>query len=88
MKPYRVTDVWVDEAAVYAKTADGQTASYPFSAWPKLLNATDEQRKDFFLSYSGIHWPQIDEDLSFAGMFASCGIAIETEEDVVFCCAE
>ncbi|MCQ2259966.1 MAG: DUF2442 domain-containing protein [Bacteroidales bacterium] len=42
------------------------------------------QRQVFFLSYSGIHWPQIDEDLSFAGIFASCGYTIETEEDVVF----
>lgn len=25
------------------------------------------------MSYSGIRWPQIDEDLSFAGMFAYCG---------------
>ena len=34
-----------------------------------LANATDAQRRDFYLSYGGIHWPQIDEDLSFEGMF-------------------
>lgn len=51
----RITDVWVDESAVFAKTADGRIASYPFSLWPKLMRATREQQKDFFLSYSGIH---------------------------------
>lgn len=51
----RVIDVWVDEAAVFAKTEDGRIASYPFSLWPKLMRATREQQKDFFLSYSGIH---------------------------------
>lgn len=38
--------------------------NYVFSEWPKLANATKEQREEFNLSYSGIHWPQIDEDLN------------------------
>lgn len=80
----RITDVWVDESAVFAKTADGRIANYPFSLWPKLMRATREQQKDFFLSYSGIHWPQIDEDLSFAGMFAYCGVEDAKEEEFVY----
>lgn len=61
--------VWTDDTHVYAKTTDGRQASYAFSEWPRLANATPEQRSDFHLSYGGIHWPQIDEDLSFEGMF-------------------
>lgn len=80
----RITDVWVDESAVFAKTADGRIASYPFSLWPKLMRATREQQKDFFLSYAGIHWSQIDEDLSFAGMFAYCGVEDAREEEFVY----
>lgn len=80
----RVIDVWVDEAAVFAKTEDGRIASYPFSLWPKLMRATKEQQKDFFLSYSGIHWPQIDEDLSYAGMFAYSGVVDAKEEEFVY----
>lgn len=68
MKKY-IDRVWVDDSAVYASTEDGLVACYEFSMWPLLANATAEQRADFQLSYSGIHWPQVDEDLSFGGMF-------------------
>ena len=47
----------------------GSKASYAFADWPRLANATKAQREDFYLSPCGIHWPQIDEDLSFSGMF-------------------
>ena len=68
-KEMKIAKVWVDSPHVYAETTDGSRASYAFSVWPRLANATDEQRRDFHLSYAGIHWPQIDEDLSFEGMF-------------------
>lgn len=69
MEQLRIAKVWVDATHVYAETTDGIRASYAFSQWPRLSKATDEQRHDFHLSYGGIHWPQIDEDLSFEGMF-------------------
>ena len=62
--------VWVDDTRVYAKTKDGLTASYRFADWDRLRNASQSHREDFYLTYSGIHWPQIDEDLSFEGMFS------------------
>lgn len=65
----QIAKVWVDDTHVYAETTDGLRASYAFSDWTRLAHATDEQRRDFHLSFSGIHWPQIDEDLSFEGMF-------------------
>lgn len=75
-----IAKVWVDDAYVYAETKDGRRASYAFSEWPRLANATDSQRRDFYLSYGGIHWPQIDEDLSFEGMFEDNGILFAAEE--------
>ena len=74
--------VWVDDTNVYAETKDGLVASYPFAAWKRLREATQEQREDFYLSYVGIHWPQIDEDLSFEGMFsdAVCYIREDNNE--------
>ena len=83
----QIAHVWVDDHAVYAETTDGLRASYEFAQWPRLLNATDAQRRDFTLSYLGIHWPQIDEDLSFEGMFHDagfCGIT-DTEDSVYYC---
>lgn len=64
-----IARVWTDATHVYAETKNGKRASYAFSEWPRLANATDEQRQDFHLSFFGIHWPQIDEDLCFEGMF-------------------
>jgi len=70
MKHLKINRVWIDASRVYAETEDGLRASYAFVDWPRLANATDEQRRDFHLSFFGIHWPQIDEDLSFEGMFS------------------
>ena len=79
-----IEKVWVDDERVYACTRDGLIASYAFSQWERLRNATPSQRSDFYLSYTGIHWPQIDEDLSFEGMFAQAGLCGRTEaEDAV-----
>ena len=82
----RVKRVWVDENNIYVETADGLVASYAFSQWPRLANATQKQREDFQLTYIGIHWPQIDEDLSFEGMFADAGYCEHTvkEDSVVY----
>ena len=68
MSKHRITKVWVDDTHVYAMTETGLTANYAFFQWPKLAKATREQREDYQLSYSGIHWPQIDEDLNFESM--------------------
>ena len=79
-----IARVWVDDHAVYAETTDGLRASYEFTQWPRLRNATAAQRQAFELSYGGIHWPDIDEDLSFEGMFHDAGLcAITPSEDAV-----
>ncbi|GLU55752.1 DUF2442 domain-containing protein [Dyadobacter frigoris] len=44
--------------------------SHSLSWFPKLLNASDEERENFELSLFGIHWEKIDEDLSFEGFFS------------------
>lgn len=85
MERQQIDKVWVDDTCVYAQTKNGVTASYPFSMWKRLADGTDSQRRDFYLSYSGIHWPQLDEDLSFEGMFEHSGLCSRTEtEDSVY----
>ena len=64
----------MDDKCVYARTSNGLVANYPFSMWKRFEGSTSSQRQDFYLSYSGIHWPQLDEDLSFEGMFAQAGL--------------
>lgn len=79
-----IARVWVDDHAVYAETTDSLRASYEFAQWPRLRNATATQRQAFELSYGGIHWPDINEDLSFEGMFHDAGLCdITSTEDAV-----
>jgi hypothetical protein len=80
-----IARVWVDGQAVYAETSDGLQASYDFALWPRLLHADDEQRRQFELSYSGIHWPALDEDLSFESMFHQAGLCEITPEENSVC---
>ena len=80
-----IDKVWVDETRVYARTKDGLVASYRFADWKRLRAATPQQRADFYLTYSGIHWAQIDEDLSFEGMFASAGLCERTMTEDSVC---
>lgn len=81
----RISRVWIDDHSVYASTTDGMVASYDFSRWPRLRDADAEQRSQFELSYSGIHWPAIDEDLSFEGMFHAAGLCDTSEREDNVC---
>jgi len=66
----RVADVEVTEDAVSVRLMDGRTISVPLAWYPRLLNATLEQRSNWQISGGGygIHWPDVDEDLSTEGM--------------------
>ena len=85
MEQMKIAKVWVDTTHVYAETENGIRASYAFSDWPRLSNATDEERQDILLSYSGIHWPKIDEDLSFEGMFVDNHICERSPKEELVC---
>ena len=52
--------------------ADGRTVSVPLAWYPRLENATPAQRRNWQLSGAGygIHWPDVDEDLSVHGLLA------------------
>ena len=57
-----------DELAVLL--ADGRRVSVPLAWFPRLLHATPEQRANYEIlgDGQGIHWPDLDEDLSVAGL--------------------
>ena len=64
------TQVSVDSAFVRITLKDGREISFPWRANIKLGNATAEQRADVELicAGTGLHWPQLDEDLSVIGI--------------------
>ena len=49
---------------------DGRTVSVPLRWFPRLTGATPEQLRNFEIlaDGEGIHWPELDEDLSVAGL--------------------
>lgn len=59
--------IWFEDNQIFIKTESGEKKSHPLKWFPKLLNATDEERQNFNISPFGIHWENIDEDLSFEG---------------------
>lgn len=86
MKRKRIIKVWVDNEGVYALTEDNLTAGYKFSQWHRLANASQKERENYYLTYGGVHWPSLDEDLSFEGMFEKAGYCkrTPTEDSVYF----
>ena len=66
----RVSDVNFTEDSLCVSLCDGRKISVPLSWYPKLLNATPAQRNHWKLAGAGygIHWPDIDEDLSTGGL--------------------
>ena len=64
------TKVWFDEYNLWIKLADGRQLSVPLAYFPRLLNANPNQRERYVLSGNGtgIHWDEIDEDISVAGL--------------------
>jgi hypothetical protein len=68
----RVADVRFDEDTMSVDLADGRTITVPLAWYPRLLDATPAQRAKWRPCGGGfgIHWPDIDEDLSTQGLLA------------------
>ena len=66
----RVANVETTEDELHVRLMDGRTLSVPLVWYPRLLNATEEQRKNWQISGGGygIHWEDVDEDLSTEGL--------------------
>lgn len=66
----RVRDVRIDDETLTVALMDGRTISVPLAWFPRLLDATPAQRANWELAGAdyGIHWPDLDEDLSTEGL--------------------
>lgn len=66
----RVRDVRVTDEAISVDLFDGRTITVPLAWYPQLLHATPAQRANWHVAGAGygIHWPDIDEDLSTQGL--------------------
>jgi len=66
----RARHVRITRDELIVELQDGRTVSVPLAWFPKLLHATNGQRRKWELigDGEGIRWPAIDEDLSVAGL--------------------
>ena len=68
----RATAVRLTEDALVVDLADGRTISVPISWYPRLLHGTPDERANhrFIGDGEGIHWPELDEDVSVDNILA------------------
>ena len=66
----RIVKIEVTDDAITAELADGRTVSVPLAWSWRLSEATPKQRRNFEMigSGEGVHWPDVDEDISARGM--------------------
>ncbi len=62
--------VRIDDDTLWVSLSDGRTVAAPLAWFPRLLDATLEQRAQVELSSGGLHWEVLDEDISVAGLLA------------------
>ena len=66
----RVLGVEFNDDALSVSLRDGRIISVPLVWYPRLLNATPAQRRNWKVAGAGygLHWPDIDEDLTTEGL--------------------
>lgn len=77
-----INRVWLSDEAVFIELKDGKRAFERFADYHRLESATPEQRERYTVSYFGIHWPELDEDLSFDGFFRKSDNGIISPQEI------
>ncbi|KAF2990197.1 DUF2442 domain-containing protein [Methylocystis sp. MJC1] len=62
-----------DDDSMWVELSDGRVLGVPLAWFPRLLHATPRQRLAFEISRGGLHWDELDEDISIAGLLAGKG---------------
>src|ERR1051325_6113167 len=68
----KAQNVSVTDDTLAVDLSDGRTISAPLAWFPRLLHGTQQERDNwrFVAGGEGIHWPDLDEDVSIAGLLA------------------
>lgn len=71
-KPSSLTarEIWFDASMIHVRLSDGRELGVPLEWFPKLRQASERQRVSWRLIGDGvgIHWEELDEDISVAGL--------------------
>lgn len=60
----KISKLWFDDEKIFILTEDGHTLWQSLLWYPRLKNATEEQRSNYEIDECGIRWEAIDEDMS------------------------
>ncbi|HMP01849.1 MAG TPA: DUF2442 domain-containing protein [Gemmatales bacterium] len=68
----RAVDVIVSADTLAVELADGRTIAAPLAWYPRLAHGTEQERRTWRLigGGRGVHWPELDEDVSVANLLA------------------
>ena len=66
-----ITKIWFEGEWIYGLGDDGKTYRQSLLWYSRLLKATDEQRARYEISTIGIHWKDLDEDITFESFLYS-----------------
>lgn len=71
-----------DATMMWVSLADGRKLGVPLAYFPRLLSASPEQRLRYELSGggTGVHWDEIDEDISVPGLLMGVGDRTRTRQ--------
>jgi len=59
----KIKKIWFDDEKLYAETANHKVLSASLNRFPRLQNATDAQRNEWYQLCDGLRWETIDEDI-------------------------
>ncbi len=69
----RALSVDFDDDQMWVRLEDGRTVGVPLAWFPRLLHGSAEARRQVEISPNGLHWEDLDEDISIAGILAGRG---------------
>ena len=65
----KVEKLWFENGRIYVTNDKGETLYQSLKFYPRLLVATDKQRAAYEFEPFGIHWEEIDEDMSYESFY-------------------
>lgn len=83
---HRAIKLRFDEDSMWVELTDGRQLGVPLAYFPRLLNATHEQREKYVISGGGIglHWDDLDEDISVENLLLGIGdMTVKRQEQLV-----
>lgn len=65
----KIVRIWFDDENIYGQAQDGSVLKQSLLWYPNLLKASESQRLNYNMSFTGIHWRELDEDISFESFY-------------------